>query len=183
MGYSAQQDHILGREESPFWDNIKTKQKETKWGVLAEALNKAILMCEDRMGSSRDRWKWGSLHTYLWKHDFTKQLPVFHGYFNRGPYPASGDSFTLDVAEHPLGGNFNVVLIPAMRMVVDFGLKEPAMLIGVPGQSGNPSSDHYDDMLGYWLNGKNHPLPFGTEAVTAQYKDVLVLKPETPPTP
>jgi acyl-homoserine-lactone acylase len=179
MGYSAQQDHILGRVESPFWDNIKTKQKETKWSVLAEALNKALLLCEDRMGGSRDRWKWGSLHTYLWKHDFTKQIPVFHGYFNRGPYPASGDSFTLDAAPHPLGGNFNVVLIPAMRLVVDFGLKEPAMLIGVPGQSGNPSSGHYGDMLDYWLNGRNHPLPFGKEAVEKQYSDVLVLKPET----
>ena len=179
MGYSAQQDHILGREESPFWDNIKTKQKETKWSALAEALNKAVLLCEDRMGSSRGRWKWGSLHTYLWMHDFTKQIPVFHGYFNRGPYPASGDSFTLDVAAHPLGGSFNVVLIPAMRMVVDFGLKEPAMLTGVPGQSGNPSSDHYDDMLDYWLNGRNHPLPFGKDAVEKQYKDVLVLKPKT----
>jgi acyl-homoserine-lactone acylase len=181
MGYSAQQDHILGREDSPFWDNIKTKQKETKWSIIAEALNQAILLCEDRMGSSRDRWKWGRLHTYLWMHDFTKQIPIWHGYFNRGPYPASGDSFTLDVASHALGGNFDVVLIPAMRMVVDFGLKEPAMLIGVPGQSGNPSSNHYDDMLDYWLNGRNHPLPFGKEAVKAQYKDVLVLKPGTSP--
>ena len=70
-----------------------------------------------------------------------------------------------------------------MRLVVDFGLKEPAMLVGVPGQSGNPSSAHYDDMLDYWLNGRNHPLPFGAEAVKAQYKDVLVLKPEIPQTP
>ena len=108
MGYSAQQDHILGREESPFWDNIKTKQKESKWSVLAESLSKAILVCEDRMGRSRDRWRWGRMHTYLWKHDFTKQIPVLHDYFNRGPYPASGDSFTLDVASYTLGGNFDV---------------------------------------------------------------------------
>jgi len=178
MGYSAQQDHILGREDSPFWDNIKTKEKETKWMVLAEALNKALLLCEDKMGGTRERWRWGSLHTYLWAHDFTKQLPVLHGYFNRGPYPASGDSFTLDVAQHPLGGNFNVVLIPAMRLIVDFGLQEPAVLIGVPGQSGNPSSVHYGDMLDYWLKGRNHPLPFGKEAVEKQYGDVLTLKPE-----
>jgi acyl-homoserine-lactone acylase len=179
MGYSAQQDHILGREESPFWDNIRTKEKETKWSVLAEALNKALLLCEDRMGGARERWKWGSLHTYRWAHDFTKQLPVFHGYFNRGPYPASGDPFTLDVASHALGGSFNVVLIPAMRLVVDFAQREPAMLIGVPGQSGNPSSGHYGDMLDYWLNGRNHPLPFGKDAVEKQYGDVLTLKPQT----
>jgi acyl-homoserine-lactone acylase len=69
------------------------------------------------------------------------------------------------------------VEIPAMRLVVDFGLPEPAFLVHAPGQSGNPSSPHYGDMLDYWLNGRNHPLPFGEAAVKAQYGDVLVLKP------
>jgi len=177
ISYSAFQDHLLGREDSPFWDNITTKRKETKWIVLAQALSDAILLCEDRMGSARRKWEWGKLHTYHWKHDFTKKLPVFHDFFNRGPYPAGGDGHTLNVATPVWGSDFNVVVIPAMRMVVDFGLKEPAYLVHTPGQSGNPSSGHYDDMLPYWLNGKNHPLPFGRKAVEEQYEDVLVLKP------
>ena len=177
VSYSAQQDHLLGREDSPFWDNVTTPERETKWDIIAAALDNAILLCEKRMGKDRGGWKWGSLHTYLWRHDFTKTLPFFHGYFNRGPYPASGDSHTLDVSEFSWGDNFDVVIIPAMRLIVDFGLPEPAQLIGTNGQSGNPSSPHYDDMLEYYLNGKNHPLPFGKKAVEEQYRDVLVLKP------
>jgi acyl-homoserine-lactone acylase len=175
--YSAIQDHILGREDSPFWDNVKTPRKETKWDNLAEALNRAIVLCEERMGGNRAKWQWGRLHTYHWKHDITASIPVFHDFFNRGPYPAGGDSHTVNVAVSKSGESFEVVEIPAMRLVVDFGLKEPAYLVHVPGQSGNPSSEHYDDMLPYWLNGKNHPLPFGKKAVEEQYRDVLILKP------
>ncbi|HOT44718.1 MAG TPA: penicillin acylase family protein [Spirochaetota bacterium] len=178
MKYGAPQDHVLGREDSPFWDNVKTKRKETKWDVLAEALSSAILLCEDRMGGNRAKWQWGRLHTYHWKHHVTGSIPVFHGFFNRGPYLAGGDGHTVNVATPAYGKNFDVVEIPAMRLVVDFGLKEPAFLVHVPGQSGNPSSGHYDDMLPFWLNGKNHPLPFGKKAVEEQYEDVLVLKPE-----
>jgi acyl-homoserine-lactone acylase len=104
-------------------------------------------------------------------------LPVLHGYFNRGPYPAGGDGHTVNVSLYEWGSNFDVIEIPAMRLVVDFGLLEPAKLIVPHGQSGNPSSPHYDDMLPYWLSGKNHPLPMGAGAVKAQYRDVLVLKP------
>ncbi len=177
MSYSGQQDHLLGREDSPFWDNAATPKKETKWQVLAGALGDAVILCEDRMGWDRKDWEWGLLLTYHWRHDFTKELPVLHGYFNRGPYPAGGDGHTVNVATPEWGTNFNVVEIPAMRLVVDFGLKEPARLIATHGQSGNPSSPHYDDMLDYWLKGKNHPLPFGAGVVKAQYGDVLVLKP------
>lgn len=177
MSYSAQQDHLLGREDSPFWDNVKTPARETKWDIIAGALDSAILLCEERMGSNRGAWKWGRIHTYLWSHDFTKKSPFFRGYFNRGPFPASGDSHTLDVTEFSWGDNFDVVVIPAMRLVVDFGLPEPVRLMGTHGQSGNPSSPHYDDMLDYYLNGKNHPLPFGKAAVEKQYRDILVLEP------
>ncbi|MBN2161033.1 MAG: penicillin acylase family protein [Spirochaetes bacterium] len=178
MSYSAQQDHILGREDSPFWDNVATKEKETRWQILAESLSKAVMLCEERMGNNRKKWEWGRLHTYTWKHDVTRTLPLFHGYFNRGPYPAGGDGHTVNVATNSCGSDFDVEEIPAMRMVVDFGLSEPAFLIVPHGQSGNPASKHYDDMLDYWLNGRNHPLPFGKQAVEAQYADVLLLLPE-----
>jgi acyl-homoserine lactone acylase PvdQ len=64
-----------------------------------------------------------------------------------------------------------------MRMVVDFGKNEPASFLTVPGQSGNPSSPHYDDMIPYFLETKAHPMPFQPENIAKQYQDVLVLTP------
>ena len=75
MSYSAQQDHLLGREDSPFWDNAATPKKENKWQVIAAALGDAIILCEDRMGWDRKDWQWGKLHTYHWRHDVHERAP------------------------------------------------------------------------------------------------------------
>ncbi|MCX7678999.1 MAG: penicillin acylase family protein [Spirochaetes bacterium] len=176
--YGAPEDHLIVRERSPFFDDITTTHQETKADVVACALVNAMKLCEEKMGSNPDKWKWGILHTYHWKHDFTKKTRFFHGYFNRGPYPASGDVHTLNVTTFPWGENFDTWIIPAMRMVVDFSKSEPASFLTVPGQSGNPSSKHYDDMIPYFLNVSAHPMPFAHENIANQYCDVLELLPK-----
>jgi len=180
ISYSAVDDHLLQRDDSPFWDNIHTPDTETKAQIIAQSLQKAMALCEKEMGKDREQWQWGKLHTYHWRHEATKKTIFFHDYLNRGPYPAGGDSHTINMAASTPGKDFNVWLIPAMRFVVDFGKEEPARLITVPGESGNPSSPHYSDMVPYYLKGENHPLPFQKEAVEKQYNHVLLLKKTMP---
>jgi acyl-homoserine-lactone acylase len=179
--YSAY-NHIIYRPESPFWDNVNTKGVETRADVIAATLLDAISLCEDKMGTNRSKWQWGKMHTYCFKNKasasgLTKFL--FGGYMNTASFPAGGDWDTLNLAGYKLGKDFNVTGIPSMRMIVDFGLDEPACLVAVPGQSGNPSSLHYSDMVPYFLKGKNHPLPFKEENIRKQYADVLTIKPLT----
>lgn len=177
ISYSAIEDHLQGREDSPFWNDVGSGGREDKADILAESLARAYALCGERMGGDPKKWQWGALHTYHWRHEFAKKLPILHGYFNRGPHPAGGDGQTVNVAAWAPGKNFDTWLIPAMRLVVDFGLADPAFLVTVPGQSGNPSSVHYGDMIEHYLTGKNHPLPFATKAIDAQYADRLELKP------
>jgi acyl-homoserine lactone acylase PvdQ len=42
LSYAAQADHLLGREDSPFWDDVRTAQKEDKPTILARSLAAAI---------------------------------------------------------------------------------------------------------------------------------------------
>ena len=173
MSYPAAEDHLLCRPESPFWDNILTEAKESPEDIVAEALEKSILLLEKRIGSNRSKWQWGKIHTYHWKHEFTKKTIFFHSYFNRGPFPAGGDVHSVNVGTFTWGEDFHVWNIPAMRMIVDFGQEEPMSLITVPGQSGNPSSPHYGDMLPLFLKGEGRSMPFRQENVERQYRDVV----------
>ena len=50
----------------------------------------------------------------------------------------------------------------------------------VPGQSGQPGSPHYGDLLPLWADGKYFPLLFSREQVEKQSKNRLVLEPLTP---
>ncbi len=186
--YSADQDHLLGRPDSPFWDNINTPEKETKPDIIACSLADTIDYAEAHLGKDRANWRWGRLLTYEWRTQTTQMkeyLPALQRfgvrmighYTDRGPYAAGGDYNTLNVAGYLKGENFNVWLVPAMRMVVDFGLDEPMFLTNSSGQSGNPASGHYDDAIPFWLKGEPRSMPFKDGNIKAQYNRVYVLKP------
>jgi len=178
LSYSAPEDHLLGREESPFWDNVATPEKESKADILAQSLYDAYKLCEEKMGPDTGKWQWGKLHAYRWVSDISKEVPFLSPIFDRGPIPAGGDLHTVNMAGYTWGKDLNVWLIPAMRLVVDFGLEEPAFLVVSSGQSGNPASAHYDDMIPIWVDVKNHPLPFKRENILSQYTHTLILRPK-----
>ncbi|CAI8753640.1 Acyl-homoserine lactone acylase QuiP [Pseudomonas donghuensis] len=156
LSYSAQADHLLGREDSPFWDDQKTAQKEDKPTILARSLAAAVSAGEAQLGNDHRAWQWGKLHQYRWP------VPTFHGLgdtVSRGPLASGGDHSTLNPAPYAWGKDFNAQLAPSLRMVVDFGQVEPLQLQSSSGQSGNPASPHFADGLDAWFKGRYMSLP------------------------
>ena len=169
--YSAQADHLLGREDSPFWNDIRTPQQEDKPAILARSLAGAVSFTESKLGTERSAWQWGKLHSYNWTTETSHlarymsasqraSINALKGYLDRGPYPAGGDHSTLNVSAYNWGQNFDTWLIPAMRIVVDFGREEPLIGLNSSGQSGNPASKHYADGIDAWLKGQYMTFPF-----------------------
>lgn len=184
--YSAQADHLLGREDSPFWDDIRTPQREDKPAILARSLAASIDLLESRLGRDRGAWQWGRLHTYEWITDSTRMAPYMSAgqrsginalkrYLDRGPYPAGGDHGTLNVAAYSWGRDFDTWLIPAMRIVVDFAADEPLIGLNSSGQSGNPASPHYADGIEAWLKGGYMSFPFKSENLDKVYGNQRLL--------
>ena len=152
QSYSAQADHLLGREDSPFWDDTRTARKEDKPAILARSLVGAINTGDSLMGGDHKAWQWGKLHHYLWRNN--------NGEAVRGPIAAGGDHTTLNMAAYNVGAStFETTLIPAMRMIVDFGQIEPMMGQNSTGQSSNPASPHYLDGIDPWLKGQYISFP------------------------
>jgi penicillin G amidase len=50
-------------------------------------------------------------------------------------------------------------------------------MTNVPGESGDPASKHYSDLLADWAAGKYHPMPFSRKAVEAATEERIVLVP------
>ena len=184
--YSAQADHLLGRDDSPFWDDINTAEQEDKATILARSLAGAVALLEKRLGRDRNDWQWGALHRYSWTTDATKLAPymsssqrigikALEGYLNRGPYPAGGDHSTLNVSAYHWGQNFDTWLIPAMRIIVDFGRDEPLIGLNSSGQSDNPASPHYADGIDVWRQGAYQSFPFKAENLQQVYGNERLL--------
>ncbi|MDY0131534.1 MAG: penicillin acylase family protein [Desulforegulaceae bacterium] len=188
FNYSPFYDHLLQRENSPFFNDINTDKKETKYEVLAYALADTKQFLEKELGKDKNNWQWGKLHTYYFQTEtskLSKHLGFFQrkgvnllsDYFNRGPYPAPGDFGTVNVAGNFPSKDFDVCMIPSMRIIVDFSLDEPFWGINSTGQSEHPSSVHYDDGIKAWLKGEYMNFPFKEENIDKIYKKAYILTP------
>ena len=188
VSYSAIQDHLLQRDESPFWDDVSTPSREAKADIIAAALADSIAFLEAKLGKDRAAWQWGKLHTYFWETDGSKVANQFGGFdkfafrllgsfFNYGPLPAGGDHATLNTATYTIGASFDTLEIPAMRLVVDFSQEEPMMALNSSGQSSNPASPHYVYGIAPWLEGRYQPFPFESTRLKQHYGQTRTLVP------
>lgn len=116
-GYNPVVDHLLARDDSPYWKDAGAAGREDKPAVFARALAGAIDACEKRLGSDRARWQWGRLHRL-------------------GDAASGGDASTLNLTASHWGGDDQVWLAPSLRLVVDFGLAEPLQA----SQAGTPAA-------------------------------------------
>ncbi|QHC94344.1 penicillin acylase family protein [Pseudomonas sp. R84] len=170
LSYAAQADHLLEREDSPFWDDIRTPQKEDKAVILARSFAAAINAGDSQLGGDHRAWQWGKLHSYTWKNS--------NGQTVRGPLAAGGDHTTLNTAAFPWGQDFTTSRAPSMRFIVDFGQAEPLMGQNGTGQSGNPVSPHYLNGIDAWLKGQYIGLPMQPQNFDRVYgKTRLTLTP------
>jgi acyl-homoserine-lactone acylase len=170
LSYAAQADHLLGREDSPFWDDLRTPQKEDKSVILARSLAAAITAGDSQLGGDHRAWQWGKLHSYAWKNSNDQTV--------RGPLAAGGDHTTLNSSAFTWGQDFATTRAPSMRFIVDFGQSEPLMAQNGTGQSGNPLSPNYLNGIDAWLKGQYIGLPMQPQNFDRVYgKTRLTLTP------
>ena len=68
--------------------------------------------------------------------------------------------------------------MPSLRAVFDVGAWHNSRFVLPGGQSGNPLSKHYDDMVKLWRRGEGVPIAFTQEEVAAATTTVLTLEPQ-----
>lgn len=133
-----------------------------------------------RFGPGPESWAWGKVRPLVLAHPAGQG--VLGRIFNRGPFPIGGDTNTVAQAGvdalDPFGG---VLAIASLRAVVEVGSWDEARFVLPGGQSGNPCSPHYDDMLALWLKGESVVLPWSDEAVAKVVRTTLQLQPASAP--
>lgn len=148
---------------------------------MESALAAAIGTLRKKHGKSPANWAWGRVRPLTLKH-FAGDVPGMSAVFNRGPFPLGGDSATIPQAStswlDPLG---NPIGIASMRLVLEVGDWESFRVSTAGGQSGNPLSPHYDDLIAPWLRGEGVPLAWSPEAVRRRARATLVLRPKDKP--
>ena len=97
-------------------------------------------------------------------------------YWIHGPVPRPGDEYTVNATGYP-DNSFDQVSGASYREIIDLSDWDHSVAVNVPGQSGQPGSPHYSDLLPLWSEGKYFPLLYSREAVEKEATDKLVLEP------
>lgn len=151
---------------------------EAGWDeTIRQAAREVLGRLRENHGEDPDEWAWGKLRPLTFEHPLG-ELPLLDGVYNLGPFPWGGDTNTVAQASpDPRDVTGNPIAVASLRMVVDVGNWDEARFALPGGQSGNPFSEHYDDMLPRWREGDGIPIAWSEEAVQEGTRDTLTLRP------
>ncbi len=144
---------------------------------VAAALADVVRFLRGRFGEDPKGWAWGRVRPFSLVHPLGGRRPLDR-VFNLGPLPAPGDSNT--VAQYgvaPADPLAPPTAIPSLRAVIDVGHPGGSRFSLPGGQSGNPASPHYDDLLPLWQAGDGVPIAWSPEEVRAAAVATLRLVP------
>jgi penicillin amidase len=118
---------------------------------MEAAFDDAVAHLRATLGADPAKWTWGRLHS--------REFPSVTGAaaLAYGPRPAGGDPWTVDAADGGMvstGG-------PSWRMIVHWTGAGPVVAEGIypGGQSENPTSPWYANLVADWWDGKYLPMP------------------------
>jgi penicillin amidase len=147
---------------------------------IADALSTAVHRLQRHFGASPDGWAWGHhVGPLTLANAFGSRRPLDRVY-NAGPLPYGGDGHTIaaafrgarDPTRSPGG-------IPNLRMALDVGNWEENRFVLAGGQSGNPLSPHYEDLLALWRRGEGIAIPWSRQKIAEIAQSTLRLDPSS----
>jgi penicillin amidase len=144
--------------------------------LLLETLRTAEQKLSAKLGPDPQDWPWGRVHRASFFHPLGGVAPAARALFDRGPVSRPGDGSSVD-ATYFGGSSFDQLAGASYREIFDLSDWDNALSVNVPGQSGQPGSPHYDDLLPLWTRGQYFPLLFSKPSVDRETTDVLELKP------
>lgn len=156
-------------EASPWWDNLDTKnKKETRQEILSQSFKEAIAALEKQLGNDVSGWTWNKVHTLEHPHPLGK-VAALRGYFNVGPFEVDGTNEVINNLLFYLSedGVYKVTGGPSTRRIIDFSDIENSVSILPTGQSGVPTSPHYDDQAEMYVQGKFRKMKMNEKEIRA----------------
>tara|TARA_B100000745_G_scaffold265911_1_gene191082 strand:- start:2489 stop:4855 length:2367 start_codon:yes stop_codon:yes gene_type:complete len=130
---------------------------EERRSAVEDGLRRTLVDMSE-LESDRSQWRWGRLNIATFEHPL---LAVY----DQIPVEKSGGAGTV----YSNGATF--------REILDMADWEKGISTTSPGQSGQPGSPHYGDLIESWAGGDYFPLAYARTAVEEVTVHRLVLKP------
>jgi penicillin G amidase len=150
----------------------------TREELLLSTLDDAINEVEQLLGDNREEWEWGDLKHAYFDHALASGVGDDAAEaLNVGPRPMGGSGYTVWNANYD--EDFQLTSGASWRMVIDVGEWDNSLAMSVPGQSGDPESPFYDNLLDMFIKGEYFPLLYTREAIQGACVKQINLNPKS----
>ncbi len=134
------------------------------------------------LGADPSDWRWGTLHRIAFEHpllglaEAEADASDLAEAMRYPSYPRGGTANTTNNTSFS-ASSFDVRSGASFRMVLDVGRWDDAEMTNAPGQSGDPRSPFYDNLLEGWAKDSSFPLLYSRDAVEANAALRITLTP------
>ena len=167
-------NQVVGYLSHPSSSAFGANPEHARDQLLVDCLKSATERLTKLQGSDAQKWSWGKLHMVRFRHPLDRYEGA--SFMDLGPVERPGDAETVNSTGYS-GKSFEQVEGASYREILDPGDWDKSLAINVPGQSGQPGSAHYSDLLPLWAEGQYFPLVYTREAVEKEATDKLTLEP------
>ena len=172
---------LLQEPENVWWDDINTDDiTETPQDILLISLQEAYELAVEALGEDYTAWRWGAIHTTTFVSNpiGASGMAALENQVNRGPVETGGTGSAVNATSwRPGAMDFTVRAGPSERVIYDLSDWSNSRSMHTTGESGHPSSPHYDDMIDPWRNIEYRIMLWTREQVEAAAVRELILAP------
>ncbi len=146
---------IIENGKSEWWDNLRTPgYTETRDYIIRDSFLEAVDGLIRRSGKTAAAVSWKEFHSIKFTHPFGSIFPLNH-YFNKGPFPVSGNATTVNKTEYDFASaDFVTTVSSTFRRIVDLKDIQTSYSAIPAGQSGQAMSPFYFDQFQLWTSGR-----------------------------
>jgi penicillin amidase len=137
---------------------VRTLQLSERKTALEPLIARAVDSLRARLGNDPSQWRWGKFNT------------------SQFPHPLAS-AFDITPVERHGGPGFVAAVGATYRQVIDMSDFDASLATNVPGQSGQPYSPFYQNLVESYGRGEYFPLAFSRAAVERAAAHRLVLVP------
>lgn len=171
-------EEILGRHRN-WCDDRRTDARETCDDRIVLSLERALADLKRRYGADQRRWTWGRAHYADLKHPVFGFIPVLNA-LSGLRIANNGDGHTVNKASFSIRNErapFAQRAGPGFRAIYDLSDLSRSRFMIATGQSGNPFSRHFGDLMKRWRDVQYVTIKGSRREVERSALGRLVLKP------
>jgi penicillin G amidase len=159
-------------------ETFGTKPQATRDQLLLNAVKSAAQQLNTLQGPDPTQWSWGRLHKIIFHHPL-ERVPNMKTLVEVGPVARPGDGHTVNATVYS-PDNFEQTHGASYRAIMDVGNWDNSMVMNAPGQSGQPGSPHYSDLVQQWDQVRYFPMLYSRGAVEKNARERMNLEPASP---